>query len=547
MGKVLQKCKLIVWDECTMAHKKSMEALDRSLQDLRRISLPHNFCNLVTSKEELVEKVFPNIQINYKNHDWLSVRAILAAKNKDVDELDNIIQSNIQSEMVTYRSIDTVVEADEAVNYPTEFMNSSDLPGMPSSLSFGGISSTLPEFKYLLRNTQFLLKLVEMVDSDVYYTLEDKCALSSLVIGSLLDDMRHCTEVVFAILNHHILLSLKKCEPHIIFRQSGSLAEQIFTIWFTLCFMEYLKDGPGQSMYLLYKALKYQIERGPVDAITGDARYSLNEAKLLRRPLNVTSMTSTHPVQYYHLEQPLSTENCTGKENHIANTSMPEIFLTRLLTSKRIVQKFLDGFMESIIYANGKECPSLLLFVFHTFDEIATRNNFTNETAVRSWKVNIWILRFWVNILTNIDYVLDVERIPAVDSSLAVIAQTLVDAFSNANYKFEKESPSSKLLFAKDIKRYRIQVTNFFRIVAASPRLSIEAFHSYFATLTENPMHCALQNDLCEWVRSNGISLLKQLSTDQCAETRGIMECLKYLLSHNETDMNRICSAIQFE
>ncbi|GFT15696.1 ATP-dependent DNA helicase [Trichonephila clavipes] len=35
MGKVLQKCKLIVWIECTMTHKKSLEALDRSLQDLR--------------------------------------------------------------------------------------------------------------------------------------------------------------------------------------------------------------------------------------------------------------------------------------------------------------------------------------------------------------------------------------------------------------------------------------------------------------------------------------------------------------------------------
>ncbi|VDN01897.1 unnamed protein product [Onchocerca ochengi] len=31
MGKVLRKCKLIVWDERTMAHKKSLEALDRSL------------------------------------------------------------------------------------------------------------------------------------------------------------------------------------------------------------------------------------------------------------------------------------------------------------------------------------------------------------------------------------------------------------------------------------------------------------------------------------------------------------------------------------
>lgn len=35
MAKVLKTCKLIVWDECTMAHKKSLEALDRTLQDLR--------------------------------------------------------------------------------------------------------------------------------------------------------------------------------------------------------------------------------------------------------------------------------------------------------------------------------------------------------------------------------------------------------------------------------------------------------------------------------------------------------------------------------
>lgn len=35
MAKVLQQCKLIVWDECTMAHKKSLEALDRTLKDPR--------------------------------------------------------------------------------------------------------------------------------------------------------------------------------------------------------------------------------------------------------------------------------------------------------------------------------------------------------------------------------------------------------------------------------------------------------------------------------------------------------------------------------
>ncbi|XP_015903657.1 uncharacterized protein [Parasteatoda tepidariorum] len=35
MGKVLRSCQLIIWDECTIAHKKSLEALNRALKDLR--------------------------------------------------------------------------------------------------------------------------------------------------------------------------------------------------------------------------------------------------------------------------------------------------------------------------------------------------------------------------------------------------------------------------------------------------------------------------------------------------------------------------------
>ena len=37
MAKVLQQCKLIVWDECTMAQKKYLEALDGTMKDLRNI------------------------------------------------------------------------------------------------------------------------------------------------------------------------------------------------------------------------------------------------------------------------------------------------------------------------------------------------------------------------------------------------------------------------------------------------------------------------------------------------------------------------------
>jgi hypothetical protein len=34
MDAVLQKSSIIIWDECTMAHKHSLEALYRTIQDL---------------------------------------------------------------------------------------------------------------------------------------------------------------------------------------------------------------------------------------------------------------------------------------------------------------------------------------------------------------------------------------------------------------------------------------------------------------------------------------------------------------------------------
>ena len=96
-----------------------------------RIQLPADFCNLVTSKNELIEKVFPNILNNYKNNKWLSERAILAPKNIDVHEINNIVLTKIRDQAVLYKSVDTVLEPNEAVNYPSEFLNSVDLSGFP--------------------------------------------------------------------------------------------------------------------------------------------------------------------------------------------------------------------------------------------------------------------------------------------------------------------------------------------------------------------------------------------------------------------------------
>ncbi|CAB3242523.1 unnamed protein product [Arctia plantaginis] len=211
MGKLLMQCKLIVWDECTMAHKKSLEALNFTLKDLRRnnnlfdgfmillvgdfrqtspvipretpadelnaclkasplcnnvktlslttnmrvqlqndqsaaqfskqllavgnakvpvdatsglITLTNDFCRFVHSQLALIENDFPNICENYQNYAWLSQRAILQA-------LNFTIQSKIAGDLVTYKSVDSMTNPDDVVNYPTEFLNSLELPGFP--------------------------------------------------------------------------------------------------------------------------------------------------------------------------------------------------------------------------------------------------------------------------------------------------------------------------------------------------------------------------------------------------------------------------------
>ncbi|XP_076765131.1 ATP-dependent DNA helicase Pif1-like [Xylocopa sonorina] len=100
-------------------------------QSTHCITLPENFCHIVKSTDELIAKAFSNLSQNYKNNQRVSERAILAAKNIDVNLINCTIQIKIPDEETTYKCIDTVVNHDESVNYPTEFFNSLDLQGMP--------------------------------------------------------------------------------------------------------------------------------------------------------------------------------------------------------------------------------------------------------------------------------------------------------------------------------------------------------------------------------------------------------------------------------
>ncbi len=95
------------------------------------ITLTNDFCRFVDSQLAIFENVFQTISANYQNYAWLSQRAILAAKNNDAQALSFTIQSKIAGDLVTYNSVDSITNPDDVVNYPTEFLNSLELPGFP--------------------------------------------------------------------------------------------------------------------------------------------------------------------------------------------------------------------------------------------------------------------------------------------------------------------------------------------------------------------------------------------------------------------------------
>jgi plexin A len=72
-------------------------------------------------------------------------------------------------------------------------------------------------------------------------------------------------------------------------------------------------------------------------------------------------------------------------------------------------------------------------------------------------------LRFFVNIIKNPDFIFDVQKTNVTDASLSVIAQMFMDSCAAGTHQLTKDSPSSKLLFYRDVQKYKKLVEKFVR------------------------------------------------------------------------------------
>ncbi|GFY53452.1 hypothetical protein TNIN_265261 [Trichonephila inaurata madagascariensis] len=67
----------------------------------------------VNSPDELLSKVYPNIQQNFKDQDWLSHRAIRASRNDVLEKLNVTIQKQLPGQKYAYKSINCILNDDE--------------------------------------------------------------------------------------------------------------------------------------------------------------------------------------------------------------------------------------------------------------------------------------------------------------------------------------------------------------------------------------------------------------------------------------------------
>ena len=116
-----------------------------------RIEIPTNFCQLVSDVAVFTNLIYPNLSTaDEKSDEWFRDRIIMTSKNDAAQELNNLLLQRFKGSHKTYKSIDTVVEIEDAVNYPVEFLNTLNPPGMPPhllSLKIGAPVMLLRNFK----------------------------------------------------------------------------------------------------------------------------------------------------------------------------------------------------------------------------------------------------------------------------------------------------------------------------------------------------------------------------------------------------------------
>ncbi|KAK2850946.1 hypothetical protein Q5P01_007222 [Channa striata] len=471
------------------------------------------------------------------------------------------------------------------------------------------VEQGLQQLNNLLNNRLFLSRFIHTLEAQQGFSQRDRGYMASLLTMALHDKLEYFTEVMKTLLQDLVQQYVAK-NPKLMLRRTETVVEKMLTNWMSICLYSFLKEVAGEPLYMLYRAIKYQVDKGPVDAVTGKAKRTLNDSHLLREDIDFCTVTLTVLVKNGVEVQPcpvkvLDTDTITqvkdkildqvyrgapfsqrpaadsldlewrsGQAGHLTlsdddvtavvqgrwkriNTlqhykvpdgatvaliprsqssggvgvnqvfqtgektpmlegeeeeglrlwhlvkssedpeipkhrkssmrererakAIPEIYLTRLLSMKGTLQKFVDDVFVAIL-STKRPPPIAVRFFFDFLDDMAEKHGIDDPETVHIWKTNSLPLRFWVNILKNPQFVLDVQVTDSIDAVLSVIAQTFIDSCTTSEHKVGRDSPVNKLLYAREIPRYKQLVEKYYSDIHSAASGCYQEMNS---TLTE--------------------------------------------------------------
>ncbi|XP_053552017.1 plexin-B3 [Bombina bombina] len=473
------------------------------------------------------------------------------------------------------------------------------------------VEQGLTQLSNLLNNKLFLTKLIETLDAQPTLSQRDRCHAASLLTVALHSKLEYLTDVMKTLLSDLIDQCVAK-NPKLLLRRTETIVEKLLTNWMSICLHSFLREAAAEPLYMLYCAIKYQVDKGPVDAVTGKAKRTLNDSRLLRedieyRPITLTALvksggeTQRVPVRVLDTDtitqvkakilnqlykgtpfsqrpaaHTLDLEWRSGKAGHLTlsdedltsltqghwkqlntlhhykvpdsatvaliprlhnnqcetpNTSflegertpmledgedggvriwhlvklveepevckqrrsslrdrerakaIPEIYLTRLLSMKGTLQKFVDDTFQVMLGVN-RPVPIAIKYFFDFLDEMAEKHKIEDPETVHIWKTHSLMQRFWVLILKNPQMVFDIEVSENVYSILSVIAQTFIDSCTISEHKVGRDSPVNKLLYAREIPRYKQMVEKYYTDIKETVSASYQEMNSSLTELS---------------------------------------------------------------
>uniref|UniRef100_A0A8C5CRQ6 Sema domain-containing protein n=1 Tax=Gadus morhua TaxID=8049 RepID=A0A8C5CRQ6_GADMO len=518
------------------------------------------------------------------------------------------------------------------------------------------VEQGLVQLSNLLNSKLFLTKFIHTLEVQRTFSPRDRAYVASLLTVALHGKLEYFTDILKTLLSDLVEQYVAK-NPKLMLRRTESVVEKLLTNWMSICLFTFLRESAGESFYMLFRAIKHQVDKGPVDAVSGKAKYTLNDNRLLREDVEYRTLTlnvlipapgadagsaaQTAPAKVLDcdtitqvkekiLEQTwkgtsfsqrphvdslnlewragvaghliLSDEDLTsitqgswkrlntiqhyklpdgatvalvprnGKHQHHYDShdympgektpmlddgeeggvrlwhlvkaneeaelpkqrkgsvrerggerakAIPEIYLTRLLSMKGTLQKFVDDLFTAIL-STSRPVPLAVKYFFDMLDEQASLHNITDPETIHIWKTNSLPLRFWINILKNPQFIFDVQASDHVDAVLSVIAQTFMDSCTRAEHKLGRDSPINKLLYARDIPRYKHMVERYYADIRQAIPASDQEMNSALAELSRNYAgevnHLVALHELYKYINKYYDQIITALEEDTMAQ-----------------------------